>query len=228
MRATSTLAIALPALLALGSPAVAHHPGDKLDEVMTGKEQFFQMIDRPAQPFELVDADGRPVALSDFADRIVVLHFIYASCPDVCPLHAEKIAEIQRMVNITPMKDRVQFISITTDPANDIPEVLKDYGPAHGLDPANWVFLTAGPNQGEDATRRLVEAYGHKFTITGDGLQVHGVVTHVIDRGGRWAANFHGLKFDPLNLVLYVNGLTNNHREPPALTLWERVRSWLW
>ncbi len=228
MRATSTLAIALPALLTLGSPAAAHHPGDKLDEVMTGKEQFFQTIDRPAPPFELVDADGRPVALSSFNDRIVVLHFIYASCPDVCPLHAEKIAEIQRMVNITPMKDRVQFISITTDPANDIPEVLKSYGPAHGLDPANWVFLTAGPRQGEDAPRRLVEAYGHKFMATGDGLQVHGVVTHVIDRGGRWAANFHGLDFDPLNLVLYVNGLTNNHREPPTATLWERVRSWLW
>src|SRR3546814_17184096 len=64
------------------------------------------------------------------------------------------------------------------------------------LDPANWVFLTAGPDQGEDTTRKLVEAYGHRFMITEDGLQVHGVVTHVVDRGGRWSANFHGLKFD--------------------------------
>ena len=202
MRATTIPALALPVLLALGSPAAAHHPGDKLDEVMTGKEEFFQTIDRPAPAFALVDADGKPVALPDFANRIVVMHFIYAGCPDVCPLHAEKIAEIQQMVNQTPMKERVQFISVTTDPANDTPEVMKDYGPAHGIDPANWVFLTAGQEQGEDATRRLVEAYGHKFMQTDDGLQVHGVVTHVIDRGGRWAANFHGLKFAPPNLVL--------------------------
>jgi len=217
---------ALPVLLALGSSVAAHHPGDKLDEVMTGKEEFFQTIDRPAPAFALVDADGKPVALSDFADRIVVMHFIYAGCPDVCPLHAEKIAEVQQMVNQTPMQDRVQFVTITTDPVNDTPEVLKDYGPAHGLDPANWVFLTAGPDQGEDTTRKLVEAYGHKFMVTGNGLQVHGVVTHVIDRGGRWAANFHGLEFDSLNLVLYVNGLTNNPQKPAEPTLWEKVRNW--
>ncbi len=228
MRATTIPALALPVLLALGSPAAAHHPGDKLDEVMTGKEEFFQTIDRPAPAFALVDADGKPVALPDFADRIVVMHFIYAGCPDVCPLHAEKIAEIQQMVNQTPMKERVQFISVTTDPANDTPEVMKDYGPAHGIDPANWVFLTAGQEQGEDATRRLVEAYGHKFMQTDDGLQVHGIVTHVIDRGGRWAANFHGLKFDPLNLVLYLNGLSNNHGKPAKPTLWESVRAWFW
>src|SRR3546814_10273270 len=88
---------------------------------MTGKEQFFQTIDGPAPGFDLVDADGRPVALSDFADRIVVMHFIYAGCPDVCPLHADRIAEIQEMINQTPMKDRVQFVSITTDPANATP-----------------------------------------------------------------------------------------------------------
>ncbi|MEQ8393703.1 SCO family protein [Thalassobaculum sp.] len=226
MRATTIPALALPVLLALGSPAAAHHPGDKLDEVMTGKEEFFQTIDRPAPAFALVDADGKPMALSDFADRIVVMHFIYAGCPDVCPLHAEKIAEIQQMVNQTPMQDRVQFVTITTDPANDTPEVLKDYGPAHGLDPANWVFLTAGPDQGEDTTRKLVEAYGHKFMVTEDGLQVHGVVTHVVEHGGRWAANFHGLKFDPLNLVLYVNGLTNNPQKPAEPTLWEKIRNW--
>lgn len=226
MRATRFLALSLPALLTLGSPAAAHHPGNRLDEVMTGKEDYFQTIDRPAPGFELVDANGRPFALSDSTDRIVVLNFIYASCPDVCPLHAEKLAEIQAMINQTPMKDRVQFISITTDPANDSSDVLKSYGPAHGLDPTNWTFLTAGPDQGEDATRKLVEAYGHKFMKTEDGYQVHGVVTHVIDRGGRWAANFHGLKFDPLNLVLYVNGLTNNPQKAAEPTLWEKVRRW--
>jgi protein SCO1 len=36
----------------------------------------------------------------------------------------------------------------------------------------------------------------------------------VIDRGGRFAAKFHGLRFDPLNLVMYVNGLTNSVNRP--------------
>jgi protein SCO1 len=195
--------------------------------VMTGKEESFQIIDRQAPPFELVDADGASVSLVDFTDRVVVLHFIYASCPDVCPLHADRIAEVQGMINQTPMKDRVQFVSITTDPSNDTSDVLKAYGSAHGLDPVNWRFLTAGSNQPEDVTRQLVQAYGHKFMETDEGLQMHGVVTHVIDRGGRWAGNFHGLAFDPLSLVLYVNGLTNNHRNPLGTakpSLWRRLR----
>jgi protein SCO1/2 len=33
---------------------------------------------------------------------------------------------------------------------------------------------------------------------------MHAMVTHVIDRGGRFAAKFHGLRFDPTNLVLNV------------------------
>ena len=79
---------------------------------------------------------------ADFHGKVVVLHFVYASCPDFCPLHAEKLAEVQEMVNQTLMKDLVQFVSITSDPANDTPEVMRAYGPAHGIDPVNWVFLT--------------------------------------------------------------------------------------
>ena len=133
------------------------------------------------------------------------------------------------MVNATPMKDQVRFLTITTDPARDVPEVLKAYGPVHGLDPTtNWSFLTSGPNKPEDTTRKLAEAFGHSFTVTDDGYQVHSVVTHVIDHGGKWVANFHGLGFEPTNLVLFINGLTNAnvpHKETEAPSLWSQIRS---
>lgn len=196
-------------LLAL--PAQADHPGEDLDARMTEKERYFQAIDAPAPDFVLADADGNPVRLSDFADKVVVLHFIYASCPDFCPLHAQKIAEIQGMINDSAMKDMVQFVSVTTDPKNDTPDILREYGGWHGLDPSNWVFLTTQPDQPEDATRALARDYGLEFTMTaGSDAQMHGVVTHVIDRGGRLAAKFHGMKFENVNAVLYINGLINN------------------
>jgi protein SCO1/2 len=43
---------------------------------------------------------------------------------------------------------------------------------------------------------------------------VHGVVTHVIDKDGQWRANFHGLKFEPINLVMFVNALVNDVQRP--------------
>jgi protein SCO1/2 len=207
----------LLALLALivgfAHPSQAHSLNE-IDAMLKSDEKYFQTIDKPAPDFMLRTADGRVVRLADLRGKVVVLHFIYTSCQDVCPLHAEKIAEIQTMVNGTPMKGQVTFVTITTDPARDTPDVLREYGPAHGLDPVNWLFLTTTLDQREDATRKLAEAFGHKFTKTDDGIQAHGNVTHVIDKEGQWRANFHGLDFAPINLVTFVNALTNNVERP--------------
>ncbi len=221
------LTVALVAVLNLASPASAHHPGADLDEVMGSKEKYFQAVDKPAPPFTLRDTRGEEVTLDVFSDKVVVLHFVYASCPDVCPLHAEKLAEVQAMINQSPMKDMVRFVTVTTDPVKDTPDVLKAYGPAHGLDPENWTFLTTRADHSEDTTRALAEAFGHSFTRTEDGYQVHGVVTHIIARQSRWAANFHGLRFEPLNLVLYINGLTNSAPAPTdrsKSSWWDRLK----
>ena len=221
------LAAALLATLAAASPAAAHHPGSDLDRVMGSKEHYFQPVDKAAPFFELATAEGREVSLADFFDQLVVLHFVYARCPDVCPLHAEKLAEVQQMIGRTPMQDSVQFISVTTDPQSDTADVLASYGPNHGLDAVNWHFLTIRPGQDEATTRALAEAFGHKFQKSEDDYQTQGVVTHVIDRRGRWAANFHGLEFASVNLVLYLNGLANKPaaatKEPEA-GWWVRLR----
>lgn len=214
------------ALALVAMPAAAHHPGHRLDEVMGSRETYFQAVDKEPPPFSLVDAEGRAVALSDFEGKAVVLHFIYASCPDVCPLHADRIAEVQGLINASPTKDQVQFVSVTTDPEHDTAEVMRGYGPVHGLDAANWSFLTVRQGQPQDTTRELAKAYGHTFTKTEGNYQVHGVVTHVIDKRGRWRANFHGLRFAPVNLVLYVNGLVNEHpppHPPQAKTWWDKL-----
>ncbi|MEX2450303.1 MAG: SCO family protein [Rhodospirillales bacterium] len=208
-RITLKTAALLAALSIAIAAAEAHHPGHRLDEVMGSKEKYFQAVGKEAPAFTLKTADNKIVTLADFRGTVVVLQFIYASCPDVCPLHADLFARVQNMVNRTPMKSRVRFLSVTTDPKRDTAETLEAYGAAHGLDPANWAFLTKAPDAPEDATRRLAARYGHKFTKVGEDYQSHGVVTHVIDRGGVWRANFHGLRFDPLNLVLYINGLTH-------------------
>ncbi len=196
-------------LFIAGSYEVSAHSLKSLENQLHNKEKYFQPVDKEAPDFTLQDADGRTIGSVDLRGKVVVLNFVYTNCPDVCPLHAERIAEIQEMINQTPMRDLVRFVTITTDPKNDSPEVMRTYGRERGLDPANWTFLTSGPER-NTATRELVERFGHKFTKEGDGYQVHGVVTHVIDMEGRWRANFHGLKFQPTNLVMFINALTND------------------
>jgi protein SCO1 len=221
-----------PAMLAFAfvsafiAPVLAHSLED-VDQDLRNKEKYFQPVDSQAPDFTLEDADGRVVRMTDLRGKVVILNFIYTNCPDVCPLHAERIAQIQAMVNQTSMKDRVEFVTITTDPKRDRGKVLRDYGAAHGLDPVNWVFLTAAAGEPEDSTRKLAEAYGLEFTQTGDGKQMHGVVTHVIDQDGRLRARFHGLKFEPLNLVTFVNALTNGAQKPHGHGepgFWDKVK----
>ena len=215
-------------LTLLTAPTASAHSLKDLESMLGDEEKYFQPVDKEAPGFMLRNADGETVRLDDFRGKAVVLHFIYASCPDVCPLHAERVAEIQERVNQTPMKAQVQFVSITTDPVNDTADVLRRYGSAHDLDPANWAFLTTAPEQAEDATRRLAESYGHKFTKTGDGYQVHGVVTHVIDKEGRWRANFHGLRFESSNLVVFLSALVNDAYAPHGhdeQSWWEQLKS---
>lgn len=216
--------------IGLALPSLAHHPGKKLDELMGSKEKYFQVVDKPAPEFVLQSAAGKSMALTDFSGKILVLHFIYTGCPDICPLHAERVAEVQELVAQTPMKDRVQFLTITTDPVNDTRDVMLDYGAAHGLKSDNWVFLTTAANQAEDTTRKLAQQFGHRFIKADGGYQTHSIVTHIIDRNGRWAANFHGLKFEPVNLVLYLNGLTNRRpplKPAPKPSLWDKLQELL-
>lgn len=213
-------------LVSLSATAWAHSLKD-LETLLGDKEKYFQSVDKAAPDFALQDTDGKTVRLSDLRGKAVVLHFIYAGCPDVCPLHADRIAEIQSMVNQTPIKAQVQFVTITTDPKNDTPDVLRAYGEQHRLDPANWVFLTTRPEQAEDVTRKLAEQFGHKFMKQEDGYQVHGIVTHVIDKEGRWRANFHGLRFEPTNLVVFINALVNDAQKPHGhdrQSTWDRIK----
>ncbi|SEK99457.1 protein SCO1/2 [Jannaschia helgolandensis] len=217
---------ALTGMLALAATPLRAHSVQELEQEFGSKEPYFQALDKDAPDFLLSDADGTLFRLADFAGKVVILHFVYTQCPDACPLHTEKLADVQARINQTQMKDRVQFVSITSDPENDTPVVLRDYGAIHGMDPANWAFLTIAPGQPPETTRDLAQDFGHKFAVAQDGTQTHGVVTHVIDKTGRWRGNFYGLEFDSVNMVLFVNALVNDYGKPHNASprgLWVRA-----
>ena len=212
------------ALLAFAPCAFAHSLKELEDSLMAN-EKYFQPADSKAADFTLQDADGHITGLKDLKGKVVVLHFIYTNCPDTCPLHAEKIAAIQKMVNITPMKGQVQFVSITTDPKRDKGKVLVDFGQNHGLDPVNWTFLTTTPDEPETLTLDLAKSYGVEFKPMANGDLMHGVLTIVIDQDGQIRGRFHGLEFQSLNLVMFVNALVNKIQVEHH---YQEVGFWAW
>src|SRR6266545_2715781 len=113
MRSIVGLILAVASVAALATAARAHSL-EELQATLLKDEKYFQPVDKPAPGFTLQNADGKVFRLADFRGKVVVLHFIYAGCPDVCPLHADRIAEIQSMVNQTPMKALVLIVTVTT------------------------------------------------------------------------------------------------------------------
>ena len=198
-------------MLVLGGVAsAAAHSLKDLEGKLLKRETYVQIVNKKAPEFTLQDAGGTRISLSDFSGKVAVLNFVYTNCPDVCPLHSEAIASIQEAINQTPMKNLVKFISITTDPKRDTTAVVKTYGPEHGLNPANWVFLTSGSDK-LGATRELAKRYGLKFMLSKDGYQLHAVVTYLIDKSGNLRAKYHGLKFKETNMIVHINALTNDN-----------------
>lgn len=119
--------------------------------------------------FALTDQEGRLADESILDGELTVLTFIFTNCPFACPGMTAEMLKLQDNLEGTG----VRFLSITVDPTNDTPEVLKAYGERNGVDFERWNLLT-GPFEdvrsivrdslnffvGEDTTRQIELADG--------------------------------------------------------------------
>jgi protein SCO1/2 len=89
----------------------------------------------------LTNQDGDKVrlkALLESGDPVAV-DFIYATCTTICPILSAGYANLQRKLGSETQK--VHLVSITIDPENDTPPVLKEYLGKYSAKPG-WTFLT--------------------------------------------------------------------------------------
>jgi len=88
----------------------------------------------------LVDAAGKPFSLDKLKGDVWLASFFFTACPGPCAQMNRAIASLQNEVP----DDRLKFVSITVDAANDTPEVLAAYASNFAADPKRWFFLN-GP-----------------------------------------------------------------------------------
>nr|WP_299241320.1 SCO family protein [uncultured Halomonas sp.] len=201
------------------------HSLEEAEQTLQERERYAQFVDQLAPAFSLTDVEGNSVSSSDLKESIVVLNFIYTRCQEACPVHMNLIAEVQEQISDAGLRDKVEFVTIATD-SEDIAgtrDNMRAYGENFDLNSANWRFLYRDDGEPAETTRQVAKAYGLKFDDVAEGVQAHGVVTHVIDQSGRMQARFHGLKFEPEHLVSYIKVLAEG---PEALSIgvWDRIR----
>ena len=144
-----------------------------------------------APDFALISQDGAEVTLAALRGKVVALTFIYASCPDVCPMLTDKLARVQDALG-SDFGSKIAFVSITTDPERDTPEVLKGYAEAFEANLAGWSFLTGARAAVLDVAHR----YGVAVAKAADGQVDHTMLTTLIDRQGTMRVQYLGYRFD--------------------------------
>ena len=91
---------------------------------------------------ELVTQDGKAVRFFDdlIRGKVVAINFIFTGCSASCSMETARLREVQDLLSDRMGKD-VFFYSISIDPLNDTPEVLRAYAAKFGTGPG-WTFLT--------------------------------------------------------------------------------------
>ena len=89
----------------------------------------------------LINQEGKEVHLKSFLDseKPVVLDFIYGTCTTICPILSVGYAHFQK--ELGAKADSVQLVSISIDPDNDTPELMRAHLQRYGARPG-WDILT--------------------------------------------------------------------------------------
>jgi protein SCO1 len=111
-----------------GDAATAPHEGHA---AMASQEFEGGIISprRQAPPLRLTDIDGKAVDIRDLRGHPVLVTFVYANCPDVCPLIMENLHRVRRIAG--PLGKEMRVIAVSVDPAGDTPAVVRRFLAAH-------------------------------------------------------------------------------------------------
>jgi protein SCO1/2 len=133
-RTLGLLSLALAALLALGCTKKSAKDVPVLGEL---------------PEFSLVDQDQKDFTRESMEGNLWVSAFVFTHCRSTCPRLTAHMKGLQTRVSDVPS---AYFVSVSVDPRNDTPEVIKAYMTKNELDESNWRFVTGD----EEAIRHVV------------------------------------------------------------------------
>jgi protein SCO1/2 len=177
---------ALLAVLVFWSAAWSHVPIPPKSPAAIGR----RVVNISVPDFKLRDQDGKTFHFASARGEVVLITFIFTTCPDVCPLLTANFAAIQRDLDRQNIAD-YRLLSITTDPERDTPPVLKAYASRFNAQTERWSFLT-GTRQD---LAKIWKAFGVSVVKNQSGQIQHTTFTTLVDRQGNRRVDYFGDKW---------------------------------
>ncbi len=170
------------------------------DNAVDGTTQLH--VPEPGQQvpdFTLVNQDGVKIHFDQFHGKPLLLTFIYTHCPfpDYCLRMSNNFGKVLEQLQQNPKAfDQAQLLSISIDPENDKPAVLRSYGERYvrRTDPKfeHWQFASGSPQQ----VRKVADFFGLSYNSK-DGQIVHGLQTVLIGADGKVLKVYSGNDWKP-------------------------------
>lgn len=140
-------------------------------------------------PFVLTDQTGTQFDSKTLAGKVWMGSIFFSNCPGPCFRENQAVADILKEI------DDPDFlaVSLTCDPTNDTPDVLRRYADRFEADAARWKFLTGD--------MQLISTVGQKTFRLPVEVGVHSERGVVFDRRGRLRGGYHLLQPDRVELL---------------------------
>ena len=110
----------------------------KTRNAMVGREPIDLSTIRYLREFHLYSSEEKPFFSRDLTGEVWITNFFFISCPTICKEQTKYVAGLQSRLGNNPTK----LVSITTDPARDLPANLREYARQYDANPERWLFLT--------------------------------------------------------------------------------------
>jgi protein SCO1/2 len=152
----------------------------------------------------LTDQNGKQRHFADIRDgHPIAVTFMYTKCPmpTYCPMMDRNFVEVQKQIKADPrLRSSARLLSVSFDPKNDTPPVLKAHAKGLGADPAVWTFVTS--------SRDEIDKFAMNFGVTlvrgedpDPNVIGHTLRTAIIDRDGKLVKTYTGNEWTPAQIV---------------------------
>ena len=135
---------------------------------------------RQAPKFDLTNQNNLKINNASFIGKVFLVEFFFTTCPSICPIMNRNMVIIQNQ-----FKNEKQFgiASISINPENDTPAVLKKYALDYGATLPSWHFLTGDKTTIYDIANKGFNVFAGENPKVNGGFEHSGLVA-LIDKKG--------------------------------------------
>jgi protein SCO1 len=133
-----------------------------------------------APKFSLTNQEGKTITNESYKGKVYIVEFFFSTCPTICPIMNRNMKKINEQFGAN---SSFGIASITINPENDTPQVLKQHAKLIGAEGANWHFLTGDRSYIYNLSNTGFKLYAGKNSSANGGFEHSGLFA-LVDKNG--------------------------------------------